>query len=99
MLNVDNAILDKYGAVSPQTAEAMARGIVKQSGADIGVSITGIAGPEGGTDSKPVGLVYIGLAEGGFCQSKELRFVGDRNGIRMLSAKSALDIVRRHLQK
>jgi nicotinamide-nucleotide amidase len=99
MLNVDNAILDQYGAVSPQTAEAMARGIVKQSGADIGVSITGIAGPEGGTDSKPVGLVYIGLAEGGFCQSKELRFVGDRNGIRMLSAKSALDIVRRHLQK
>lgn len=99
MLNVDKDILENYGAVSSQTAEAMARGIVNQSGADIGISITGIAGPEGGTESKPVGLVYIGLAEGDFCETKELRFVGDRNAIRLLSAKSALDLARRHLQQ
>lgn len=99
MLNVSNEILSEYGAVSAETAQAMAFGIIQQSGADIGVSITGIAGPGGGNEVKPVGLVYIGLAEGGLCHSKELRFVGDRNAIRMLSAKSALDMVRRYLQQ
>jgi nicotinamide-nucleotide amidase len=99
LLKVDSSILEKFGAVSSTIAEAMAKGVVKQSGADIGVAITGIAGPEGGTDLKPVGLVYIGLAEGDYCESKELRFVGERNAIRLLAAKSALDMVRRHLQQ
>jgi nicotinamide-nucleotide amidase len=97
MLKVSRRILDDLGAVSSAAAEAMAKGIVQQSGADLGVSITGIAGPGGATKDKPIGLVYIGLAEGGFCQSKELRFVGDRSAIRTLSAKSALDMVRRYL--
>lgn len=97
-MGVQSATLEQYGAVSSFAAEEMARGILKVSGADLGLSITGIAGPEGGTEEKPVGLVYIGLAYGDACQVKELRFVGPRDAIRKLSARSALDILRRHLE-
>ena len=62
MLGVPSDILDQYGAVSQQTARAMAQGILMVSGADIGVATTGIAGPGGGTPEKPVGLVYIAIA-------------------------------------
>lgn len=99
LLGVKTETLAQFGAVSSETAQAMADGIVQQSGADIGVSITGIAGPGGGTEAKPVGLVYIGLAAGSYRETKELRFVGDRNSIRILAAKSALDMLRRCLQK
>jgi len=98
LLEVQPGTLDEYGAVSSQTADEMARGILKVSGADLGLSITGIAGPDGGTDEKPVGLVYIGLAYENDCMVKELRFVGPREAIRKLSARSALDILRRHLE-
>lgn len=65
MVGVPNEILEQYGAVSPQTAEAMASGILKVSGADIGVATTGIAGPDGGTPEKPVGLVYTAIGFAG----------------------------------
>lgn len=97
-LGVQESILEQYGAVSRQTAEEMARGILRAAGADLGLSITGIAGPEGGTEEKPVGLVYIGLAHGDNCTVKELHFVGPREANRKLAAKSALDLLRRHLQ-
>lgn len=96
-LGVKEETLDTYGAVSRETAEEMAMGILKASGADIGLSITGIAGPGGGTDKKPVGLVYIGIAEDNYCNVRELRFPGDREWIRILSAKTAIDMVRRQL--
>lgn len=96
-LGVNPETLDKYGAVSEQTAAEMASGIRQHAGADIAVSITGIAGPEGGSQEKPVGLVYIGLAREDNLEVKEMRFVSDRNGIRTLAAKSALDLVRRRL--
>lgn len=97
-LDVQKSTLEQYGAVSPQTAEEMARGIIRATGADLGLSITGIAGPDGGTEEKPVGLVYIGLANADHCTVKELRFVGSREANRKLAAKSALDLLRRHLE-
>lgn len=81
-LGVKRETLDKYGAVSHETAEEMARGIAKTSGTDIGVSTTGIAGPGGGTPDKPVGLVYIGMYIKGRVTTRELRLTGDRQSIR-----------------
>lgn len=95
ILGVKEETLNKFGAVSRETAEEMARGIKKLSGADFGVAITGIAGPDGGTIEKPVGLVYIAIAADNKCEIKELRFAGGRYLIRTLAAKTALDLLRR----
>lgn len=81
-LGVKKATLEEFGAVSSQTAAEMASGIALAAGADIGLSTTGVAGPEGGTAEKPVGLVYIGLAFNGKTLTKELRLQGDRQSIR-----------------
>lgn len=97
LLGVNEETLNRFGAVSEQTAREMAYGIIKQSGSEVGVAITGIAGPGGGTEEKPVGLVYVAVAEGEECMVRELRFVGSREAIRILSVKSALDLVRKHL--
>jgi nicotinamide-nucleotide amidase len=99
ILGVNSVTLEQYGAVSPQTAEEMARGMRRLSAADFALAITGIAGPTGGTKEKPVGLVYIALAFDNECIVKELRFVGTREAIRTLSAKSSLDLLRRHLDQ
>jgi len=96
-LGVQESTLEQYGAVSPETAREMAVGIRSRSGTDYGIGITGIAGPDGGTEAKPVGLVYIALADAEDCIVKEMRFVGGRDGIRMLSARTALDILRRRM--
>lgn len=97
LVGVNKETIELYGAVSPQTAEEMARGIVKKSGADFGLAITGIAGPDGGTRDKPVGLVYIAVADKSDCTVKEMHFAGAREAIRMLSARTALDLLRRRL--
>lgn len=97
LLGVKEQTLQQHGAVSPETACEMARGIREKSGADIGIGITGIAGPGGGSREKPVGLVYIGLAHADGVEVKELRFLGGREAIRMLTAKTALDWLRRYL--
>jgi nicotinamide-nucleotide amidase len=95
LLHVSNDTLNTYGAVSAETAAAMARGGAEASGAAIGLSTTGIAGPDGGTADKPVGLVYIGLyIEGRGVQTKELRLTGERNTIRRRTVISALDFLR-----
>jgi nicotinamide-nucleotide amidase len=99
ILGVNPATLEQYGAVSRETAEEMARGIRKLSATDYALAITGIAGPSGGTKEKPVGLVYIALASDRECIVKELKFIGSREAIRKLSAKSALDLLRRHLDQ
>ena len=96
-LGVDPATIAKFGAVSAETAAEMAEGVARTSSADMGVSVTGVAGPDGGTADKPVGLVYLGLWIGGETQTKELRLRGDRNGIRSRAAASALDMIRRAL--
>jgi nicotinamide-nucleotide amidase len=98
LLGVAGETLTSYGAVSEETAREMAQGIRKLSGTDFALSITGNAGPEGGSPDKPVGLVYVGMAHANGCEVKELKFVGGRDAIRIISAKSALDLLRRHME-
>lgn len=100
LLGVSAETLKEYGAVSEQTAKEMAVGVLKKSGADIGVGITGIAGPSGGTDKKPVGLVYVGLADSkGNVIFRELHLSGSRERIRRTSVKNALNMVRLHIKE
>lgn len=96
-LKVKKEILDKFGAVSSQVAAEMAEGIAKASGTDIGISTTGIAGPEGGSDEKPVGLVYIGLYIKGEVKTKELHLAGDRQKVRNTAVIRAIEWLRREL--
>jgi nicotinamide-nucleotide amidase len=97
MLGVAPALLVDHGAVSAEAAEAMARGVRKAAGTVIGLSTTGIAGPGGGSEAKPVGLVYIGLAhERGVTASKHI-FSGTRHSIKLRAAARALDMIRCHL--
>ncbi len=98
-LGVNPETLETYTAVSEQVAAQMAEGIAKTSGADIGISTTGIAGPDGGTEEKPVGLVYIGLHINGKTTVKAYRYTGQRNKIRQRAAYQALDILRKALQQ
>ncbi len=97
ILGVPEEMIRKYGAVSQQVAEAMAKGVVKISGADVGVGITGIAGPAGGTTEKPVGLVYIGLANKQKAWVEEFLFGDDRQIIRERSSYAALNMIRLYL--
>lgn len=94
-LGVSPDTLARFGAVSEQTALEMARGIKLSSGADIGLATTGIAGPDGGTPEKPVGLVYIALASGEIEEVTELHLVGGRERIRNSACLNALDLLRR----
>ncbi|MCI1946504.1 competence/damage-inducible protein A [Clostridium luticellarii] len=96
-LGVKKTTLDKYGAVSYETAREMAEGIAKTSNTDIGISTTGIAGPGGGSTEKPVGLVYMGLYIKGRVQAKKFQYFGSRNTVRKRATMSALDWVRREI--
>ena len=98
LLGVDPEIIEKFGAVSPQVAQEMAKGIRDRAKATYGLSITGIAGPSGGTKQKPVGLVYIALAHDADVIVKKNLFLGDRNAVKFQSSQKALDMLRRHLQ-
>lgn len=97
LLGVPSEILRTHGAVSAPCAEAMVRGICQRSGADCGLSITGIAGPDGGTPSKPVGTVFIGLAVAGAVEARHFRFAGGRAAVKWQSSQMALDMLRRAL--
>jgi len=94
LLGVKLHTLKQYGAVSTQTAMEMAEGVKKVSGADIGISVTGIAGPTGDTKDKPLGLTYIGVSYKGVVKSYKFIFKGDRNKNRELAANNALNIAR-----
>jgi nicotinamide-nucleotide amidase len=97
LLGVSQATLQEHSAVSEATAIEMAAGARKNSGADIALSITGIAGPDGDSSGKPVGTVYIGLAHAGGTWAREFHFPGDREMIRDRAAKMALALLRFHL--
>ena len=99
VINVPQAVLDEYGAVSEQTARAMAEGVKVVTGADYALSVTGLAGPDGDDRGNPVGLVYIGLATPEGTTVKECRFgKRTREHIRQQSANTAFDMLRRALQ-
>lgn len=97
-LGVKAETLQKYGAVSEQTAAEMAEGIATTCKTNIGLSTTGIAGPDGGTSEKPVGLVYIGLYIDGKLKTKKLNLTGNREKIRLKTVATILDFLRRELQ-
>lgn len=92
-LGVNENTLDKFGAVSPETAEEMAKGVMKRADVTFGVASTGIAGPTGGTDLKPVGLIYIACAYLDRVKIVELRLGGNRTENRETTAKKALELL------
>lgn len=99
MLGVSPVSLQKYGAVSKQVAAEMADGIRLMADSNIGLSVTGIAGPGGGKRSKPVGLVYIGFASDKEKTVKKFLFKGSRKSIKSQAAEAALRLVCAHLSR
>ncbi len=98
LLGVPRELIEAHGAVSEPVAKAMAEGIRRRAGATFGIGVTGIAGPGGGTEEKPVGLVYLALADDSATQVRKLFFPSDRQFIRTLAVNSALDLVRRRIK-
>jgi nicotinamide-nucleotide amidase len=94
--DVPAELIESKGAVSPEVAQALAEGIRRRIGATLGIGITGIAGPSGGSPEKPVGLVYIALADANGSRDRTLRFPGDRERIRWHASQAALDMLRRY---
>jgi nicotinamide-nucleotide amidase len=94
---VSPALIEKHGSVSREVATALAEGIRLRCDTTFGVGITGIAGPNGGTEEKPVGLVYISVSDGEYTETVEKRFAGDRERVRFFASHQALDLVRRRL--
>lgn len=99
VLGVKETTLDQYGAVSHETAVEMAEGARRVSGADYAISVTGVAGPGGGSDEKPVGLVFIGIAGPRETSVSRQQFMGDRSSNREQSARVALNLLRLELVK
>jgi nicotinamide-nucleotide amidase len=93
--NVPPMLIAQHGAVSREVAAALAEGIRGETGASVGVGVTGVAGPTGGTEEKPVGLVYHAVADSAGTEVIERRFLGDRDRIRRFASQQALDMVRR----
>jgi nicotinamide-nucleotide amidase len=97
LAGVPPLLIEEHGAVSQEVATALAEGIRERCKSTLGVGITGIAGPGGGTEEKPVGLVYIALADGNHTEVVERKFFGDRQRIRQWASQQAMDMVRRKL--
>ncbi|MBA2384178.1 MAG: competence/damage-inducible protein A [Actinobacteria bacterium] len=98
-LSVPAALIEQHGAVSAEVAEAMARGARERLGADVAVSVTGIAGPEGGSEEKPIGLVYVHAETPWGGRGSSFSYPGDRDSIRRRSVVAALHLVRRLLAR
>jgi len=98
LLGVPKKMIETHGAVSEQVAGAMAAGIRKRAGSTLGIGVTGVAGPGGGSPEKPVGLVYIALADDSQTTTRKFIFPGDRQFIRTLSVNAALDMIRRRIK-
>jgi nicotinamide-nucleotide amidase len=99
LLNVKQETLEQFGAVSEQTANEMLDGILKLSKSEYAISITGIAGPGGGSSEKPVGLVYIGVSFNGNNEVNKFQFLGTRQDIRERATNVSLDSIRRVIVK
>ena len=98
-VGVDATLLEAYGAVSRETACAMAEGIRYRFGTELGVGVTGIAGPGGASPDKPVGLVYIAVAGPQGVMVEEERYTGQRTAIKTRTVNATLDLLRRYLQR
>jgi nicotinamide-nucleotide amidase len=94
LVDVPAPLIESKGAVSAEVARSLAEGIRKRTGATLGIGVTGIAGPSGGTPEKPVGLVHIGIADERGPRERAFRFLGDRERIRLFASQSALDMAR-----
>ncbi|MFQ5723638.1 MAG: CinA family protein, partial [Terriglobia bacterium] len=99
VVGVSDALLKRKGEVSVEVAESLAKKIRRRTGAVLGLGVTGIAGPTGGSPDKPVGTVFISLADAHRVKSEKHRFLGDRERIRWQTSQAALDLVRRRLLK
>jgi nicotinamide-nucleotide amidase len=97
LLGIDASTIEEHGSVSEPVAEAMAQGARERAGSTYALSVTGVAGPSGGTEAKPAGTVVIGLAGPAGCRSQRLRFLGDRARVRNMAAQYALDMLRKTL--
>jgi nicotinamide-nucleotide amidase len=97
LLGVPSELIERHGAVSAEVAEAMAEGVKRRAATDFGLSVTGVAGPGGGTPEKPVGLVYISLADDAHTEHRRVMLPGDRHLIRWRASQAALDLLRRRL--
>jgi nicotinamide-nucleotide amidase len=97
LLGVDKKLIKEFGAVSQQVARDMARGVRHKAKTDFGLAVTGIAGPDGGSEAKPVGLVYVALADDAHTEHKKLMIPGDRELVRWRASQAALDMLRRRL--
>jgi len=98
-LGVPPEILQQFGAVSRETAEAMAAGARRRAHSTYALAVTGIAGPGGGSDAKPVGTVWVAIADPAGTIALHRRFLGDRTRIRVFTTQMALDLLRRRLEK
>jgi len=96
-IGVEATLLMEKGAVSAEAASAMAKGVRQAAGSDLGLAVTGIAGPDGGTDDKPIGTVFISLAAPDGCWTKRFQFSGSRDEIRTMTTWTALDWLRRYM--
>lgn len=90
LLGVEKKTLDEFGAVSEETASQMVTGVARITGADCAISVTGIAGPDGGTEEKPVGTVYVGYYFNGYTKIEKYNFAGDRYNVRRSTTKTVL---------
>ena len=93
LLGVDSSLLLQFGAVSGQVAESMALGAIKTLGADVAVSVTGLAGPDGDSFGNPVGTVFIGVAKGACVQHRKFLFSGDRQQVRQQAVEESLKLL------
>jgi nicotinamide-nucleotide amidase len=99
ILEVPKLILESFGAVSSEVAKVMAENVKKIAKSDLGLAVTGIAGPSGGSSAKPVGLVYIGLASNKPTMVKEYRFHGSRYDIKEQTSEEAMKMLLREIEK
>ena len=98
-LGVPAEVLAAHGAVSAQVALAMADGVRRRLGTDLGVGVTGVAGPDGGSEAKPVGLVYVAVAGRGPSEVRRFHWTGDRSENKRLSAQAALELLIAHVSR
>lgn len=98
-LSVPAAVLDKHGAVSAQTAVAMAQGARSRYSTDVAIAVTGIAGPGGGSAAKPVGLTYVAVADGDGHEVQRHQWSGDRHANKVASAEAALNLLMARLRR